>query len=454
MDLKKPDIPSEIEHVAAAVPPRAVWTSQRAYILASIAGVVGLGNLWRFPYMAGENGGGVFVLAYIICTATIGFSLHVLESSAGKLAQGGPVGLFRRINQRWGRWFGWFLVLLVTLIMSYYVVISGWTLGYAIDSIRLDLRPFDQFTAGFNSLWFFLITTVLVFLVLLRGIGGLELISKVLLPMLVIIVGGLAIYTQTLPGAAEARQFYFGIDREAFLEPRLWRMAAAQAFYSLGIGQGLLIAYGSYSPKHFNKVVSSSAVAVTNATISIVAGLMVFPIVFTFGIATDTGSQLSFVAFPAMLGLLPGGQIIGIAFYALLFVAAFTSCVGGMAAILAPMKDQLHLSRRKAALAVTALVTVLGIPSALSFTPVGLSVGGDPFLDVIDKATGSGVVIVAGIVGAALIAWLLPKKQLLAAINSPSRKLGPVTLSASLVIAVGRYLPIAAVLVLLITYMT
>ncbi len=454
MDLKKPEIPSDIENVAEGVPPRAVWTSQRAYILASIAGVVGLGNLWRFPYMTGENGGGVFVLAYIICALTIGLSLHVLETSAGKLAQGGPVGLFRRINAKWGRWFGWSLVVLVTLIMSYYVVISGWTLGYAVDSIRFSLSEFDEFTAGYNSLWYFFATSVLVYLVLLRGIGGLEQMSKILLPLLVVIVGGLAIYSQTLPGAGEAREFYFGIDGEAFLEPRLWRMAAAQAFYSLGIGQGLLIAYGSYSPKHFNKVLSSSAVAVTNTTICFISGLMVFPIVFTFAIAPDTGSHLSFVALPLMLDQLPGGPFIGVAFYVLLFVAAFTSCVGGMAAILAPMKDQLRLSRRKAALAVTALVTVLGIPSALSFTPVGLQVGGEPFLDVIDKATGSGVVIVAGIVGAALIAWLLPKQQLLEAINTPSRRLGPVTFSPTAIITVGRYLPIVAMLVLLITYVT
>ncbi len=448
-----PKIPSEITEVVEGTPPRAVWTSQRAYILASIAGVVGLGNLWRFPYMAGENGGAVFLLAYVICALTIGLSLHVLETSAGKLTQRGPVGLFRRINAKWGRWFGWSLVLIVTLIMSYYLVVSGWTLGYAVDSVRFDLKPFDQFTAGFATLWFFFATAALTFLVLLRGIGGLEQMSKILLPLLVVIVGGLAIYSQTLPGAGEARQFYLNVDPEGLLEPRLWRMAAAQAFYSLGVGQGLLIAYGSYSPKHFNKVLSSSAVALTNTTICFLSGLMVFPIVFTFAIAPDTGSHLSFVALPLMLDQLPGGQIVGIAFYLLLFVAAFTSCVGGMAAILAPMRDQLHMSRRKAAVAVTLLVTVLGIPSALSFTAVGLDVGGVPFLDVIDQLTGSGIVIVAGVAGAALISWMLPRKLLLEAINTPTRRLGPIVISADIIIWVGRYLPIVATAVWLVTYL-
>ncbi len=442
-----------MSQVATGLAPRPVWTSQRAYILASIAGVVGLGNLWRFPYMAGQNGGGTFVLTYAICILAMGIPLYVLEASAGKLANRGPVGLFRLINKRWGPWAGWFLVVMTIAIMSYYLVVSGWTLGYALDAVRGDLKPFEEFTTGFASLWFLLATAVLTFVVLLRGIGGIERMSKILLPMLVLIVGGLAIYSQTLPGASQARDFYFSFDLVKFLEPRTWQMAAGQAFYSLAIGQGFLITYGSYSPKGFNIVNSSTAVAVTNSVVSITAGLMVFPIVFTFGIAPDTGSQLAFTAFPMIFGELAGGQFIGIAFYILLFVAAFTSCVGGMAVALAPFRDEFRMSRRRAALVVVAIVTILGVPSALSFTSMGLTVGGKPFLDVMDQLTGSGVVIIAGIVGAALIAWLLPRARLLNAINAPSRRLGPITFSSRWIISVGRYLPAAAVALFLLTYL-
>jgi len=154
-----------------------------------------------------------------------------------------------------------------------------------------------------------------------------------------------------------------------------------------------------------------------------------------------------------IFGELPGGQFIGIAFYILLFVAAFTSCVGGMAVALAPVRDEFRMSRRRAALVVVAIVTILGIPSALSFTSVGLTVGGKPFLDVMDQITGSGVVVVAGIVGAALIAWLLPRMRLLNAINAPSRRLGPITFSSRWMISVGRYLPVAAVALLLLSYL-
>ena len=452
--MEKPPIKSEMGQVAAGpAPPRPVWTSQRAYILASIAGVVGLGNIWRFPYMTGQNGSGTFVIAYAICIFAIGIPLTVLEASAGKHAGRGPVGLFRQINPRWGPWAGWFLVVMLIAILSYYLVVSGWTLGYAVDAIRADLKPFAEFTAGFASLWFFLAAAALSWVVLQRGIGGLERMGKFLLPLLVVVIGGLAIYSQTLSGASEARDFYFSFDLTRFLEPRTWQMAAGQAFYSLGIGQGFLITYGSYTPKSVNIVSSSAAVAATNAAISITSGLMVFAIVFTFGIAPDTGSQLSFTAFPNIFGELPGGLFIGIAFYVLLFMAAFTSCVGGLAVILAPIRDEFRMPRKWAASVVIAVVVALGIPSALSFTSAGLTIGGKPFLDVMDQITGSGAVVTAGIVGAALIAWLLPKKHLLKTINARSRRVGPITLSPRWMISVGRYLPAATAALLLLTYL-
>ena len=438
---------------AGLAPPRPAWTSQRAYILASIAGVIGLGNIWRFPYMAGQNGGGTFVIAYAICIFAIGVPLTVLEASAGKYVGRGPVGLFRRINPRWGPWAGWFLVAMLITIMSYYIVVTGWTLGYAVDAIRADLKPFAEFTAGFASLWFFLATAALSWVVLQRGIGGLERMGKIMLPLLVVTIGGLAIYSRTLAGASQARDFYFNFDLARFLEPRTWQMAAGQAFYSLAIGQGFLITYGSYIPKNVNIVGSSAAIAATNAVISITSGLMVFAIVFTFGIAPDTGSQLSFTAFPSIFGGLPGGLFIGIAFYVLLFMAAFTSCVGGLAVVLAPIRDEFRMSRRRAALIVVAIVTALGIPSALSFTSVGLTVGGKPFLDVMDQITGSGVVVTAGIVGAALIAWLLPRAHLFKAMNARSRRVGPFTLSPQWMISVGRYLPAATIVLLLVTHL-
>ena len=172
---------------------------------------------------------------------------------------------------------------------------------------------------------------------------------------------------------------------------------------------------------------------------------MVFPIAFSFGIAPDTGSQLSFTAFPAIFPELYGGRPIGIAFFLLLFMAAFTSCLGGMMVALAPVRDEFRLSRARAAVIVVAVVTLLAVPSALSFTSMGLTVGGKPFLDVMDQVTGSGVVVVTGIVGAALLAWRLPTPDLLTAMNT--------RLSHRWIINVARYLPVGAVALLVATWL-
>jgi len=448
--VESPHGTSEMAHVAAGAPTRPFWKSQRSYILASVAGVVGLGNIWRFPYMAGQNGGGTFVLAYAICILAIGIPIAVIEASAGNLYDRGPVGLFRHLNTRWGPLAGWFLVAMLVAIMSYYLVVSGWTLGYAVDSVRGELRTFDEFTAGSNSLWYLFAIGALCLLVLLRGIRGLEATGRVLLPMLVVIVGGLAIYAQSLPGAAEARAFYFHFDGEILLHPHIWRMAASQAFYSLAIGQGMLITYGSYVPDKVNVVTSSTAVALTNAAVSITAGLMVFPIVFTFGIAPDAGSALSFTAFPNVFGALAGGRLIGVAFYVLLFAAAFSSCIGGLVVVLAPIRDELRLSRPRAALVAVGITVALGVPSALSFSSYDLCINGIPFLDFMDLVTGSGVVIVAGILGAALISWMIPRNDLFNAMNAPVYVRGQLRYSAGWMIAVARYLPVAAIMLIVV----
>jgi len=443
--MENPKTTSEMAQMATGTQMRPVWSSQQMYIIASIAGVVGLGNIWRFPYMVGLNGGGTFIVAYAICILAIGFPILVLESSVGILTNRGPVGAFRHINKHWGPWVGWFLVTLTVAISSYYFVVTGWTLGYTIDAVRGNLGTFDDFTSGYSSLAYFLAVSLLVLAVMWNGIKYLEKISRIMLPLLVLGIVGLAGFAQTLEGAGQANDFYFSFDMDQFLEPQTWRMASGQAFYSLSIGLALLITYGSYTPKGINIVASSAAIVATNSFVSIVAGLMVFPIVFTFGITPETGSQLSFTAFPVVFGEIAAGRAISIVFFTLLFFAAFTSCTGGMAVVMAPIRDEFQIPRWVAASIGVAAVTLVGIPSALSFTSVGLAVNGKPFLDMMDQVTGSGVVIFAGIMGAALIAWLIPKADLMETMNSRFSNLW--------IIIVGRFLPVGAALILIAAYL-
>ncbi len=430
---------------------RQEWTSQRAFIVSSVAAAVGLGNLWRFPYMVGENGGGAFILCYLICILAVGLPLFTLETTAGSLTDRGPVGVFRRTNGRYGSWFGWLIVSVAVVMMSYYLVITGWTLGYLVDSVRGDLKPFEEFTSGFSSVWYFLAAGVLVFLVLRRGTGSIEILSKVLMPALVVMVALLAIYGQTLSGRAEAMAFYTSFDPALFRDPQTWRMAAGQAFFSLGVGTGILITYGSYIPRNVNILASSAAVAVTNSVISLTAGVAVFSIIYTFGIAPDTGSQLSFTAFPQVFGELPGGRVLAPIFFGSLFVAAFSSSYSLLAVAVAPLRYELGRSENKAALIATGATLALGIPSALSFTPIGLSFSGRPFLEWADQITGSGVVVVVGFAGAALIAWKLPRRAMVEEMTSGWWQIGAVRLLPYGAIELGRYMPAAAQVVLAIT---
>ena len=430
---------------------RTEWTSQRAFIISSVAAAVGLGNLWRFPYMVGENGGGTFILCYVLCILAVGLPLFVLETTAGSLTGRDPVGVFRRISGRYGSWLGWFIVALAVVVMSYYFVITGWTLGYLVDSIRGTLKPFEDFTSGFSSVWYFLAVGLLVFLVLRRGTGSIEILSKVLMPALVVMVVLLAIYCQTLSGSAEAMAFYTSFDLALFLDPQTWRMAAGQAFFSLGVGTGVVITYGSYIPRNVNILASSAAVAVTNSAISLTAGVAVFSIIYTFGIAPDTGSQLSFTAFPQIFGELTGGRVLAPFFFGSLFVAAFSSCYSILAVAVAPLRYELGLSENTAALITTGVTVALGIPSALSFTPVDLSFSGRPFLEWVDQITSSGIAVVVGFAGAALIAWMLPRRAMVEEMTSGWWQAGPIRLLPYGAIELGRYMPAAALAVLAVT---
>jgi neurotransmitter:Na+ symporter, NSS family len=432
----------------AALSPRPVWSSGAAYIITAIAGVVGLGAIWRFPYLVGEHGGGAFLVAYVICIAAIALPLAAIESSAGRMVRRSPVGLFHSIVGPAGRPFGWLVIGVTVALMSYYFVVSGWTLGYALESYTGRVRTFPEFTGGYASLWLLAAIGVLVYLVLLRGTGAIEAASRLLLPLLGVIVLALTVYALTLDGAGEAMSFYLGVDLSHLGDAATWRAAAGQAFYQMGIGQGFLIVYGSYAPSGLNLARATGIIATANASVAIIAGLMIFPIVFTYGIAPDAGTQLAFTALPQVLSDIALGWLVGIAFFTLLFIAAFTSCIGGSTVAISAVRDEARVGPRRAALIVVTLIVVLGIPSGLSFTPVGLELGGRPFLDAIDDLTGSGIIIAVGLIGSALIAWQVPTWRLARALHAGRRRVGPVVLHGWWIIYFVRALPLAGIAII------
>lgn len=190
---------------------RAKWSSERAFVLATAAAAVGLGNVWRFPYIAGENGGAAFIIAYIVAVLTVGIPLMIMEISAGRVERGSPVKTFRSLY-RYGSAFGWFVVGLTMLIMSYYLVITGWTMAYAVDSLTGNIQSFSDFTAGFSSIYYFLAVSLITALVVARGVSLIERLSKFMMPLFLLTILFLTGYSLTLPGAREAMTFLFSPD--------------------------------------------------------------------------------------------------------------------------------------------------------------------------------------------------------------------------------------------------
>jgi len=427
-------------------PKRALWSSERAFILSSAAAAIGLGNLWRFPYMAGEQGGAAFILAYGIAILAVGLPIMVLEFALGRQSRGNTVAMFRYLNRRVA-WFGWVVVGLTTIIISYYLVITGWTLGYAFDSLIGSMQPFEQFADSYRSLWFFIITTLLSGFIVVRGVSGIERFARYMMPALVVTVVGLAVYGFTLPGRDEAIAFLFSPEFARLGDPGLWLFAVGQAFYSLTVGSGYLVTYGSSLGPSVMIGRSSVIISAIETTMALLAGFMIFPIVFTFGLAPDAGSELAFNTLPVAFEAMWGGVVIGPLFFFMFFAAALSSCVGGVKVIATTMQEEVPLPYRKAVYATIGLLLLLGTPSALSFTPIRLSIAGRPFLDVMDMFAATQILVTAGLVTGAAIAWFIPRGRLVAKLGVRSRRVG------HFIITVGRYLPLAVLAIFIITRM-
>lgn len=424
---------------------RGQWTSEPAFIASMAAAAVGLGNLWRFPYMVGENGGGAFVFAYLAALVVVVLPIMILEVAAGRLAQGSAVRTYRQVN-RFGAVYGWFVVLITVAITSYYLVITGWTLGYAVDAVRGELRVFGEFSSGYNSLWYFILTTVAAGFVLARDVRAIELVSKILMPVLFLVILWLVYAASQTPGWEQTKDFFFQVDWSRLTQGKLWGFAFGQAFYTLAIGQGYLVTYGSFIPRKTH--VPRACIIVTGAetSVALLAGFMIFPFLFSFGLAPEQGSQLAFVTMPRVFDGMPGGGLLAILFFVLFFAAAFSSCLAGLKVVIAAVAEEFPMRNTPAVVLVCAVMLVLGTASALSFTPLEWTVAGDPVLEVIDRVAGGNVIIFSGVMGAALFCWFIPPLTIRSVLGTESRWW------EWRIYLVGRYLPVAVLAWIGVTY--
>jgi len=382
------------------------WSSSIGFILASIGSAVGLGNIWRFPYIVGLNGGGAFLIPYLIAVFLCGLPLMVLEFAMGRHFKTSVVATFSAIRKRF-RFAGFFLVFVMGMILSYYLVITSWVLAYSLFFILGVTIPFSAFTGSYYPLLFFLISGIMSFVVVRAGVkGGIERLSKFLVPVLFGMLCVLLFFSLSLPGAIQGIEFYLTPDFSKLLNPFVWTAAFGQAFFSLSVGVGIMLTYGSYMGEE--RIVKSAAViTIADLLVAILSGLVIFPIVFSFGLDPATGVKLAFVTLPPIFQNMSFGSFWGALFFLLLFLAALTSSISMLEVPVATLIDSYGFKRKNATWIVSLIVILIGLPSALSYTTLQLELFGKPLLDLKDFAFGTVGIIASGLVLSIIAGWFL-----------------------------------------------
>ncbi len=366
---------------------RGQWGSKFGFIMAAAGSAVGLGNIWRFPYLTGENGGAAFVLVYILCVVLVAMPMLINEIAIGRLTGKNPVGAVQKLggNKFWISLIGVLPLIVTFVVLSYYSTIAGWTVGYIFTSLFSLKISFSEFIA--NPSYVIPLGGAVILMtayIVLAGVsGGIEKATKILMPMLFVLLILVILRSVTLPGAGKGIEYYLVPDFSK-INGHVVLAALTQAFFSLGVGWGMMITYGSYLNKNQNIVTSSLWVSAMDTSVALLAGFMVFPAVFAFNQSPAEGPTLVFNVLANIFQQMPLGNIAGALFFLLLFFAAITSTISMLEAPSAYFMDQKNWNRKKAAWTVAIAAFLLGIPSALSTGALeGLSIVQVNFLGVI-----------------------------------------------------------------------
>ena len=395
---------------------RANFSGKLGFVLATAGSAVGLGNIWRFPYLTAKYGGGMFVLVYILLAFTFGYTMMVSEEAIGRLTQKSPVGAFRHFSGNGGAKFGgWINAVIPMLICPYYSVIGGWVTKYLAEYALGDQKRIagDSFFPEFISnaasaeIWF-LIFAAIVILVILGGVeSGVERVSKFMMPVLVILAAVVMIYSITRPGAMAGVK-YMLVPNLSHFSIMTVVAAMGQMFYSLSIAMGILYTYGSYMKKEVNIESATCQVAIFDSGIAIMAGLMIIPAVFAFyGGAPkvlNAGPSLMFITLPKVFASMGLGRWFGLLFFVLVLFAAVTSAISLAETSASTFQDELGWSRKKACGFMLLIMIVLGSLSSLGYSTLsGVTILGMAILDFFDFLTNSVMMPVAAFMTCLLV---------------------------------------------------
>ena len=405
---------------------RGEFASKLGIILATAGSAVGLGNVWRFPYMAGENGGAVFILIYFFCVLLLGIPCMISEFIIGRHAHSNTARAFRKMSggTAWSL-IGYMGVLTGFLITGYYAVVSGWCLHYIWSSIighlEGDPQYFRSFFIDFSShpgkpVFWLAFIMLLTYLIVEHGVQkGIERASKILMPTLFILLLIIVVASCLLPGAGKGIEFLFKPNWNA-IDSNVFLSALGQSFYSLSIAMGCICTYASYFTRQTNLSKSAIQIGIIDSIVAILAGLMIFPAAFSVGVSPDSGPSLIFITLPnvfqqAFTGMPILGYFISLMFYSLLSLAALTSLMSLVEVSTAFCQEEMHISRKQATFLVVASASVIGMFCSLSLGGYDvLQLFGMSLFDIFDFVTGQIFLPIVGFLTCIFIGWFVPHK--------------------------------------------
>lgn len=379
-------------------------------ILVAAGSAIGLGALWRFPYIAGKHGGAAFLLVFLLSVLVVGIPAMLAEFAVGRHTKKNAVGAFRALSKRWS-WLGYSGVLGALLISGYYYLIAGWSLEYFISSVTGDMfssqlsykEQFDLFQASWKPLLCGILFILMTHFIVSRGVEkGIEKASKIMMPALFIILIIMAVRVAFMPGAAEGYSFFLSCNFAEAFKAETIMMAMGQAFFSLSVGMGCMVTYASYFKQSNNMVSTSFNVSILTLLVSVLAGLVIFPAVFSAGLQPTEGPSLVFVTLPEIFKGMPLAAVWSAIFFLLVILASLTSTISFHEVLTAYFAEEFSLSRKKAAFVTTTVSIVL---SSVTF----FSVFGIDFFNIFDYITANILMPLGGMFTCIMVVWFMKK---------------------------------------------
>lgn len=436
--------------------------SKIGFILAAAGSAVGLGNIWRFPYLAAKYGGGIFLITYIILVVTFGFSLMVTEISLGRKTGKSVIGAYKSADKRFG-FLGPVASLVPFIITPYYCVIGGWVLKYLVTFVSGNATEAtsDEFFGGFISQLgqpaaYFVVYAALTAVVVIFGVEkGIESVSKILMPMLIILSIGIAVYTMTLPGAGAGVKYYLLPNFEGFTIDKFLKTIVAamgQLFYSMSLAMGIMVTYGSYMRKQDSIEGSTRQVSFFDTAIAMIAGLIIVPSVFVFSggdaDALNAGPGLMFVTLPKVFDSMSGGHIVGGAFFILVAFAALTSSVSLLETMVSIVSEKFKLQRVGSTIVCVIIVLIMGMLSVLGYSNwSGVTIFGYQILDFFDFVSNNIMMPIVALITCILVGYVVKPKY----IEDETTLNGEVFRSKGLYEVMTKYVCPAFMIIILLT---